>query len=163
MKNFNIIVAIDNKGGIGKNGNLLWHISEDLRYFKKITNGCTVIMGRKTWESLPFKPLKNRRNIIMTNNFEYNTNTKAEVIHSLNEVFSKINDTETVFCIGGGKIYEQFLPYCDTIYITKVFADFEADTFFPNISEQHFSLIEKSPVYIDDNTNLKYQFCIYKR
>lgn len=161
-KDLNIIVAVANNGAIGEKGNLLWHISEDLRYFKATTSGCSVLMGRKTWESLPFKPLKDRRNIVITNNEDYEA-AGAEIFTSIQAALASCRGDEKLFCIGGGKIYEQFLPFCNRIYLTKVYADFEADTFFSDITELPFALESESDLFTDLKTNLRYRFMVYKR
>ncbi|MDR1847634.1 MAG: dihydrofolate reductase [Bacteroidales bacterium] len=129
-KDLNIIVAVANDGAIGKRGDLLWHIKEDLLHFKKVTAGHTVLMGRKTWESLPFKPLKNRRNIVITANKDYKAEG-AEIFHSIDAAIDSCDETEKVFCIGGGMLYEQMLPLCNHLYITRVYTTYDADTFIP--------------------------------
>ena len=161
-KDLNIIVAVANDGAIGGKGDLLWHIGEDLRYFKTVTSGCTVLMGRKTWESLPFRPLKNRRNIIISADKNYEA-TGGEVFSSLEEAMVSCGDNEKVFCIGGGKVYEQFMPLCNRLYLTKIYADFEADTFFPDITDSIFDLESESALFVDEQTKLKFRFFIYKR
>lgn len=132
----NIIVAMDKNGGIGKDNKLLAHIPKDLKHFKEITNGHTVVMGYNTWLSLPKKPLPNRRNIVLT--------TKdikldgAEVVHSVDEVLETTKDDKDVFVIGGAKVYEQMIPYTDRIYSTHILHEFEADTFFPEVDGKWF-------------------------
>ncbi len=126
-----IIVATSLNWAIGRNNQLLWHISEDLKYFKKITSGHTVIMGRKTWESIG-KPLPNRRNIVVSRSLEKITD--AEVYKSL-ELALKAAGNESLFIIGGGEIYEQALPLAEKLYLTIVNLTVEdADTFFPKIN-----------------------------
>lgn len=125
-----IIAAIGPKRELGKNNRLLWHIPEDLKRFKKITNGHTVIMGRKTFESIG-KPLPNRTNIIVTRDGNF-TAANYLVTHSLNEAIEmakKHGETEA-FIIGGGQIYEQAIGIADKLYLTIVKGDFTADTFF---------------------------------
>jgi len=130
-----IIVAIGKNRAIGKNNQLLWHLPEDLRHFKKITTGNIVVMGRKTYESIG-RPLPNRTNIIVTNDKKY----KAEgciIKHSLDEVLNeaKTYKDKEVFVIGGGQIYEQALPHAKKLYLTIVDDEPEADTFFPDYSD----------------------------
>lgn len=126
-----IIVATSLNWAIGRNNQLLWHISEDLKYFKKITSGHTVIMGRKTWESIG-KPLPNRRNIVVSRSLEKITD--AEVYKSL-ELALKAAGNESLFIIGGGEIYKQALPLAEKLYLTIVNLTVEdADTFFPKIN-----------------------------
>ncbi|HCC06643.1 MAG TPA: dihydrofolate reductase [Clostridiales bacterium] len=132
----NIIVAIDNHNGIGKDNKLLAYIKEDLQYFKNITKDNIVVMGRKTYESLPQKPLKDRENIILTRenlNFE-----GAVVYNNIEDVLELARKTtkSDVFICGGQSIYEQFMPYADKLYITHIFHEFLADTFFPDIGDE---------------------------
>ena len=129
------IVAVDNNWGIGFNGDLLEHIPEDLKYFKAITTNNTVMMGRKTWESLPKKPLPNRTNIVITNN--PNMYNDAEFMDLFDaKLYLIYNKNDDIFIIGGGKIYEELLPMCDRVYVTKIFKDHDqVDTYFPNLDE----------------------------
>lgn len=131
------IVAVDENWGIGYNGDLLAHIPNDLKYFKELTTGHIVIMGRKTWDSLPNKPLSNRKHIIITHNIN-NLAIDSEVSFgcTLEELLkSELKEfKEDIFIIGGGSIYEQLLPYCDRVYVTKILKKFEnVDTYFPNL------------------------------
>lgn len=158
----NIIVAVASNGAIGKDGDLLWHISEDLKYFKKTTLNSTVVMGRKTWEALPFKPLKNRRNIILTKNEDF-TEKNAEVFHQIQDIISLNKENENLFIIGGGAIYKEFLPYTDKIYLTKIYKDFDADTFFPTINEDDWKEVYKSERQKDEETQLEFQFFVLER
>lgn len=127
---------MDTEGGIGKDNKLMWHIPGELPRFKKITTGHAVIMGRKTWESLPFKPLPNRTNIIITRDFSYMP-TGAIVCNSIEDAINKAKETEKseIFVIGGGQIYQQALPFADKLYLTLVDGTFDADTYFPDYSD----------------------------
>jgi dihydrofolate reductase len=158
----NIIVAVASNGAIGKDGNLLWHISEDLKYFKKTTLNSTVVMGRKTWEALPFKPLKNRRNIILTKNEDF-TEKNAEVFHQIQDIIYLNKENEDLFIIGGGAIYKEFLPYADKIYLTKVYKDFDADTFFPTLNADDWKEVFRSERQKDEETQLEFQFFVLER
>lgn len=131
-----MIVAIDKNNGIGKNNNLLVHIKEDLQYFKKITEGHTVVMGYNTWLSLPFKPLKNRENIVLTSK-EIQLEG-AIVFNDIDHLLSHLEtlNEEEVFIIGGASLYNQMLNYADRLYVTHIFEDFNADTFFPEITNE---------------------------
>jgi dihydrofolate reductase len=181
--NVSIIVAIALNGAIGKRGSLLWHISEDLRYFKKITDGNTVVMGRKTWESLPKKPLPDRRNIVLTKNKNY-VAQGAEIFDSVEEVLKKCSEKEKIFCIGGGTVYKEMLPYSNNLYITRVFKKYEADTFVPtenllaNTNQIQFPDYDyfvvdmniwkrknknKTEKKVDEQSGLEYQFEEYSR
>ncbi len=158
----NIIVAIANNNAIGKDNDLLWHISEDLKYFKSTTLGCPIIMGRNTWNSLPFKPLPKRENIIISRNKDYKEEG-AKVIHSVEEAIDYVKQFDQTFIMGGGMLYEAALPFCDKLYITKVFKDFEADTFFPEIDLNTWTIESESEIKTDPNNSLEFQFLVYKR
>jgi dihydrofolate reductase len=146
-----IIVAIANQFAIGRNNELLCHIPGDLKRFKRITTGHTVIMGKRTWESLPKRPLPDRRNIVITDipgeQFE-----GALMAYSIEDAVSKTNAEEENFIIGGGMIYRQFLPLADRLYLTRVHKDFEADTFFPEIDFTRYELIssEHHPEFLEE-------------
>ncbi len=140
MTNINIIVAIGLHNEIGLSNALLCHIKPDLEYFKKTTKGHIMIMGRKTFLSLPSGPLKNRDNIIVTrqNGFEHEGAYIARSIEESIELARKLNpeDDKEVFVIGGGSIYEQFMPLANKLYVTHIFQDFEANVYFPKISQE---------------------------
>jgi len=125
-----LIWAQDYNGGIGKNGQLPWHIPEDLKNFKKITIGSTIIMGRKTWDSLPFKPLPNRRNIILSKKVIKD----IEVYHNIDECIDTLRKESTpkIFVIGGASIYKLFFKYASHLHITYIdIKSNDLDTFFP--------------------------------
>lgn len=127
----NAIVAVAENGGIGKDNELLFRISADLKRFKELTSGHTVIMGRKTLQSLPGgRGLPNRRNIVITHDPDF-TAERAEVVHSVEEALALADDD--AFVIGGASIYRAMLPYCDKVYLTKVYASADADAFFPTL------------------------------
>lgn len=156
-----IIVAIANKNAIGKDNKLLCHLPEDLKHFKEITNGHTVIMGRNTFFSLPKGALPNRRNIVLSPDEEVFKN--CETAHSIEEALTLCSTDEKVFFIGGAMIYRQAYPIVDKLYLTKIHADFEADTFFPEIdyscwvntfSEEH-QATENIPAFSYENFTRK--------
>lgn len=131
----NIIVAMDLNNGIGYKNKLLANIKPDMQQFKKITSGHTVVMGYNTYLSIPNAPLKDRKNIVIT--------TKdiqidgVIVLHSIEEFIEWYkNNNEDVFVIGGGSIYKQLIEYADRLYVTHIMHEFEADTFFPNITKE---------------------------
>jgi len=130
-----IIAAAAENQAIGKDNKLLWHISEDLQRFKKITSGHPVIMGQKTFESLD-RPLPNRTNIVLSFDKSYKPQG-AIVVHSLEEAIkiASEKDSEEIFFIGGGQIYAQAIKFADKLYLTLVEGDYDADTFFPDYSE----------------------------
>ncbi len=162
MNNISIIVAIGENNEIGKNNNLLWHISEDLKRFKILTSNKTVVMGRNTWNSLPYKPLPNRKNIVLSKNKNLIIEG-VEILNSIETIFEKKYTENEIFIIGGEKVYRQFLEYADKIYITKVFQSFDADTWFPKIDENIWQNNEKSNIFYDEKSNLNYQYFNYLR
>lgn len=161
MKNISIIVAIASNYAIGKDNQLLWHISEDLKHFKKITSGHPVIMGKKTYESLPFKPLPNRDNIVLTD-IAGEAIPGCTMVYSIPQILELCKNKEECFIIGGGSVYKQFMPFAETLYITWVDKDFDADVFFPNISDKDWKLVDNEEQFCDKN-NFSYFFRVYKR
>ena len=135
-----IIVAIAQNGTIGDKNSLLWHIKEDMRFFRTTTSGHPVIMGRKTFESLGSKPLPKRTNIVITRaerEFE-----GALTAHSLQEAIRMAGDDEEIFIMGGAQIYHEALPVVDRMYITHVGRDYEGDTVFPEIDYSKWKLVD---------------------
>jgi dihydrofolate reductase len=135
-----IIVAIAENNAIGKNNQLLWNLPIDLKHFKTITSGHTVIMGRKTYDSVG-KPLPNRRNIVITRDANLKIEG-AEVVGGLQQALDSCNPKEEVFILGGAEIYKQALSLTDKIYLTRVHESFEADTFFPAIDDNIWKEID---------------------
>ena len=157
------IVAVDNHWGIGYNGDLLEHIPGDLKYFKEVTTGHVVVMGRKTWDSLPKKPLPDRTNIIISNQGNLLLENGA-IRLKLEDLLLGIADfEEDIFVIGGGTIYKELLSFCDRIYVTKIYQDHEnVDTFFPNLDESADWV--GAPVgELLTHKELTYQFWVYNR
>lgn len=159
------IVAVDNNWGIGFNGDLLEHIPEDLRYFKEITENNWIVMGRKTWDSLPKKPLPNRPHLVITNNPISYEDIDAIIFAKIGQAKLIMNTQRGIdfFVIGGGQIYEKLLPMCDRVYVTKIFKDHDqVDTYFPNLDESE----EWAPAACTDirqYKDLTYQFWQYDR
>jgi dihydrofolate reductase len=162
MKNISIIVAIAENNGIGKNNDLLWHISADLKRFKQITRDHTVIMGKKTYLSLPVRPLKNRRNIVITDDPSDHF-PGCLTVFSTEEAIINCNENEENFVIGGASVYRQFLPHADRLYITKVNRSFDADTFFPEIPAEEWQEISREIPAPDGQNDFTYEFIILKR
>lgn len=127
-----LVVAMDKNRGIGVNGDLLTYIPGDLPRFKKLTTGHTVIMGRKTFDSLPKGPLPNRENIVITRNRDLKIEG-VKVVYSLKEAIEASDNGKEIFIIGGGQIYNEAINNCDKLYITHIDKEFKADTFFPEI------------------------------
>lgn len=152
-----IIVAIASNKAIGKDNNLLWHISNDLKRFKQITAGRTVIMGKRTLESLPNGPLPRRRNIILTDQAGDHF-AGCEKAGSIPEVLDMVKNEDEVFIIGGGSVYKQFLPLAHKLYLTIVEKDFEADTFFPDFNIDEWKLTDIIRVDDDPQNPFQYRF-----
>jgi dihydrofolate reductase len=161
MKNISIIVAVAQNNAIGKDNRLLWHISDDMKRFKKITVGHTVIMGKNTYNSLPNRPLKDRVNIVISDN-QADRFDGCEMAFSIEEAISKCRDYNECFIIGGASVYRQFFPYASTIYLTKVHKEFEADTFFPEIKPEEWFEVSREDVK-DVQNDFSYSYIILKR
>ena len=157
-----LIAAVARNRAIGKDGQLLWHLPEDMRYFRETTRGKPVIMGRKTWESLPesFRPLPGRRNIVISRNPAYDA-AGATLVGSLDEAVLQAKDSEEVFVIGGADIYRQALPLAQRLYLTEVAQDFDADAFFPEYTESDWKEISRSGQ--KSKSGLEFSFAVYQR
>jgi dihydrofolate reductase len=153
-----LIAAIDENRVLGKDNQLIWHLPEDLKRFKRLTTGHAIIMGRKTFESLP-KALPNRHNIVITRNHEFNQEG-VTVCHSLQEAIEQAGNDEQPFVIGGGQIYEQALGMAAVIELTKIHAQFEGDVFFPEINPLEWK-IEKEEFI--ENMEFDYSFITYSK
>lgn len=157
-----IIVAVARDGAIGKDKDLLWHLSSDLKRFKQLTSGHSIVMGRKTYESLPNGALPNRRNIVVSRHL--NALPGCEVCTSLEEALQRTEDEQEVFVIGGGEIYRQSLARATDLHITIVEAEYpEADTFFPTIDWADWSLQHSEVVAIDERNPLASTYYHYIR
>jgi dihydrofolate reductase len=162
MKNISIIVAIAQNNAIGKNNDLLWHLPEDLKRFKKLTTGHTIVMGKKTFESLPHRPLPNRRSIVITDMPKEKIDG-CEMAYSIEEAIDKCDPEKENFIIGGGSVYSQFLPFANKLYITKVFKDFEADIFFPEINYDDWDLLSREDFPPSEKDDFAYAYIIYSK
>lgn len=162
MKKISIIVAVAANWAIGKNNDLLWHISNDLKWFKKHTSGNPVIMGKKTWESLPVRPLPKRLNIIISDKpndvFE-----GGQTVNSIENSILAMDPEKENFIIGGGSVYAQFLPLAQKLYLTKVHKDFEADIFFPEVNMNEWKEIYREDHLETMENQLPYSFIILER
>ena len=160
----NLIVNVDKNWAIGKDNKLLVSIPQDMKFFRETTTGKIVVMGRKTLESFPGgQPLKNRTNIVLTGNPEYDVKD-AVIVHSQEELLEELKkyDTDHVYIIGGESVYRMMLPYCDTVYVTKIDRAFQADTFFPDLDEMdEWVMTEES----EEQTcfDLEFTFTKYER
>ncbi len=155
------IVATDLKNGIGKDNQLLWHLPADLKFFKKTTLGCPIIMGRKTYESIG-RLLPGRKNIIVTRNKAFKLDG-AEVVESIEKALKSAKTEEKVFIIGGAEIYNQSLEHVTELYRTLVKHEFEADTFFPRINHDEFNLVWQECHEADESNTYGYCFQKYER
>lgn len=175
-----IIAAVADNRAIGRGNALLWHISADMKYFRKTTSGSPVVMGRKTFESIG-RPLPGRRNIVVTRS---NMDTDGvQAAHSLEEALELAETGEATsaltggpetyplpgsgpdkcFIIGGGEIYRQAMALADRLYITEVHCAVEADTFFPEISPEIWEEVSRSERMTDENSGLGFEFVVYRR
>ena len=164
-----IIVAIAENYAIGKKGDLLCHMPADLKHFKEITSGKTVLMGERTFFSLPKHPLPNRRNIVLTD-VPGKTFEGAEAVYSIDEMVKLVEsqkskvESDEAFVIGGGMVYRQMMPLADKLYITHIHHSWEdADTFFPEIKADEWKLLCAEKHFADENNPYDYTFAQYGR
>ncbi len=155
------IVAAAENNVIGKDNKLLWHLPNDLRFFRRTTSGHTVIMGRKTYESVG-NPLPNRRNIVITHQTDYNQ-PGVEIVHSLEEALKQCAGEREVFIVGGAEIYRQALPIMGRVYLTRVHAEIAGDTYFPDLDESDWVLISEEAHAPDERHVYPYTFLVYER
>lgn len=164
-----LIVAVAQNGAIGRNNELLWHISEDLKYFKATTTGHPVVMGRKTYESIG-RPLPGRRNIVLTRGemeippIKNPQTTSMEIVHTLDQIYEIAGGEEEFFVMGGGMLYNATFEKADFLYLTKIHAQAEdADTFFPMVHESEWELVKSGGVMHDQENDIDFEFIVYKR
>jgi len=154
-----IIAAASTNNVIGFDNKLIWNIPKDLKRFKELTQGHSVIMGRKTFESLS-SPLPNRRNIVVTRNKNYSPQG-IEVFSSIEDAIDVCREDIQPFIIGGGEIYSQTINLVDKIELTRVYKNYQGDAFFPDIPLDKFELVSELVNYLDDDSNTKYSFLTY--
>jgi len=159
MKAISIIVAIAQNNAIGKDNQLLWHIPADLKRFKQLTTGNTIVMGKRTFESLPVRPLPNRRSIVITD-VPGEQIEGCTMAYSIEDAIGKMDTDKENFVIGGGSVYRQFLPFSQQLYLTVVQRDFDADIFFPEIDYSEWESTDR-----EDHTSeeLPYYYINLKR
>jgi dihydrofolate reductase len=150
----NIIAAVGKNLELGKDNKLIWNIPNDLKYFKEKTQNKTVVMGRKTYESIG-KPLKNRKNIVLTRQ-----NINIDNVETVNNYQELLKTNEDVFIIGGEQIYKMFLPYADNIYLTEINDSKDADSYFPEFNKD---LYEKEIIKEEKYNDLEYKFVVYRK
>ncbi len=157
-----IIVAMDRRGLIGDNNSLPWLLPADLRYFNKLTMGNTLLMGRKTYESIG-RPLPGRKNIVVTSNAYYHVDG-CTVASSLERALCVVsNDTKEIMVIGGASLYQQCLPIVNRIYITHVNAELEGNIWFPNWDKKQWKEIKRENHASDDKNKYSYSFVVYDK
>lgn len=163
MSNISIIAAIGNNNELGYKNQLLCYLPADLKHFKEVTSGHTVIMGDVTWYTLPKRPLPNRRNIVMTLDKDAKFEG-CEVVHSVEEALKAVENEEEAFIMGGATIYKLFINIASKLYITRIHSDFEADVFFPEIEESRWKIAESTFREKDEKNiyNLEFQTLILK-
>ena len=154
-----IIACVGKNLELGKNNDLLWHLPNDLKYFKKVTLGKTIIMGRKTFESLPHV-LPNRRNIVLQRSNKKKIDS-VEVFNDISSVLENVKNEDEVFVIGGASIYKQFLEYANKLYLTEVDKDYPgADVYFPKFDKKQY---EKKILGYNNDNGIKYKFVLYEK
>ena len=161
-KKISIIVAIAANNAIGKDNDLLWHISEDLKRFKRLTKDHFVVMGKRTYFSLPTRPLPHRTNMVITD-VPGEKIDNCIMAYSIEDAVEKMDPQKENFIIGGGSVYRQFMPLADKLYITRVHKTFEADTFYPEISPDEWKLVDKQDINDDLQNSFSYSFELYER
>jgi len=157
-----LIAALASNGAIGKNNTLLWHLPEDMRHFRETTRGKPVIMGRKTWESLPdsFRPLPGRHNIVISRNPAYQA-SGATLAGSLEDAIKQVGSADEAFVIGGGELYRQALPLANRLYLTHIDAHFDGDVFFPPVLPQEWQEVSRTPC--QGTSGPAFSFALYQR
>ncbi|MCB0396037.1 MAG: dihydrofolate reductase [Flavobacteriales bacterium] len=155
------IVAVAENNVIGQDNQLPWHLPADLKYFKKITTGHTIIMGRKTYESIG-KPLPNRRSVIVTRQTGYEA-SGCTVVASIAEALDLCSDEQEVFLIGGAELYSHAMDRADKLYITHIHHTIQGDRYFPEITKNTWKEIEREDCSADEKNPYDYSFVVYKR
>lgn len=161
MPQISLIVAIDENKAIGKDNQLLWHLPNDLKFFKKTTSGHTIIMGRKTYDSIG-KPLPNRRNMVITRNKDLKIEG-VEFYTSLREAIQNSKSENEVFVIGGSEIYNQALPLSNKIYLTQVHHKFEADTYLESLNLSDWEVVKQEDHFKDEKHLYDYSFMVLRK
>jgi len=156
-----LIVAASTNNAIGKNNKMLWHLPDDFKYFKKNTIEHSVVMGRKTFESIG-KPLHERRNIVLTRNQDWQAED-VDSANALEEVLTYCRDERQIFIIGGADIYKQFLPLATRVLLTRVHAELDGDAFFPELIEQQWTLTSKEEHPKDEKHAYDFTFEVWDR
>ncbi|GAB4287883.1 MAG: dihydrofolate reductase [Methylophaga sp.] len=159
--NLSIIVAMDENGLIGKDNDLPWRLSADLQHFRKVTMHKPIIMGRRTHESIG-RPLPGRQNIVISQQQDYQAEG-CDVVHSFDEALALCTEQEEVMIMGGASLYQQILPKADKLYLTRVHASLEGDTWFPDWSLEDWALVSCEDHQADEKNEYDYSFMLYQR
>ncbi|MCL6606255.1 MAG: dihydrofolate reductase [Paenibacillus sp.] len=157
-----MIWAMGSNGVIGKNNDMPWHLPRDFAFFKAETLGKRMLMGRKTWDSLGGKPLKNRTSLIITRDTTFHPEG-AEVVHTVEEALNEGRKTDELMVIGGAEIYRMMLPYADKLIVTRIDEEFEGDTFFPNVDWSLWTEVSNTKGIRDAENPYDYHFLVYER
>ena len=158
-----IIVAIANKNVIGKDNKLIWHLPEDLKRFKRLTTNHTIIMGRKTFESLG-RVLPNRKHVILCNDMEMKIdNENVEILNDISMLDKYIKSEEEHFIIGGATIYKLLMPYANKLYVTLIHEEFEGDVYFPEIEEKEWKVIDRENGLRNEENPFDYEYITFER
>lgn len=158
-----IIVAKAKNNVIGKENKMLWNLPEDMKRFKRLTEGHPIIMGRKTFESIG-KVLPNRENIIFTTNSDFKLDIEnVKIVHSVKDIKEYIESTENVFVIGGAMIFNLLMPYVKVLYVTEIDKEFEGDACFARIDPEVWKELSRQEGPKDDQNDFKYEYVVYKR
>lgn len=156
-----IIVAVANDNVIGKDNTLIWHLPNDLKYFKELTTGNTIIMGRKTFESLPCI-LPNRKHVVLTRDKNYKVDDeRVKIVYSVEDLKEFVDDEKEYFIIGGEQIYSSLMSLCNKMYITKIHENFVGDAFFPQIDEKQWTIVDKKDGIVDEKNKHHHEFYTY--
>ncbi|KFN08789.1 MULTISPECIES: dihydrofolate reductase [Paenibacillus] len=157
-----LIWAMAQNGVIGRNNQLPWRLPADLKFFKAQTMGKTMIMGRKTWESMGSKPLPGRHSVVLTQDTSYRAEG-ADIVHTLEEALRYEKEGEELMVIGGAGVFRFFLPVADKLLVTRIDEDIEGDVFFPSLNWEDFDLVHEEQGIRDDKNPYDYRFLTYER
>lgn len=158
----NLIVAAAENNAIGKDNKMPWHLPNDFKYFKKNTLEHSVVMGRKTFESIG-KPLPERRNIILTRDMNYSSEEEVDIANSMQEIINYCRDEREIFIIGGAEVYKQALPIADKILLTRIHTSIDGDAFFPELLEHQWKLVSAEKHHKDEKHAFDYTFEVYEK
>ena len=160
--NLTLIAAMAQNRIIGNNNDLIWHLPRDMKHFRELTTGHNVIMGRKTFESMDSRPLKNRTNIVITRQEDYQAEG-CTVVHSLDEAIASVKDDDQPFVIGGAEIYRQALEKAQTLELTLVYETFDGDTSFPELNSENWKELKREHHMADEKNPYSMDFITYVR